>query len=38
MSKQFPTYEVLSNTAKTEKLTLLQKFAFWFRDFLENAE
>jgi len=34
-----PNYEVLSNTAvKTEKLTLLQKVAFWLRDFLESAE
>jgi hypothetical protein len=38
MSKQFPSYEVLGNTAQTEKLTFLQKFALWFRDFLENAE
>ena len=38
MSKQFPSYEVLGNAAQPEKLSLLQKFAIWFREFLENAE
>lgn len=38
MSKQIPNYEGLSNGAGAEKLTLLEKFAMWVRDFLENAE
>lgn len=38
MSKKFPTYEALSTTAQPEKLTVIEKVAIWFRDFLENAE
>jgi len=37
MSNNFPTYDALDKT-KAESLTLLQKLALWFRDFLENAE
>lgn len=40
MSKEYPSYAALSNAnarSKTQQ-TLLQKFALWFRNFLETAE
>lgn len=38
MSKQIPNYEGLGKDTQAGKLTLLEKIAFWVRDFLENAE
>lgn len=38
MNNQFHTYEVLGDTHKTEKSSLLHQFASWFCNFIEKAE
>lgn len=38
MRKHIPTYEGLAGISQTEKPNLLQRIAYWVRDFLENAE
>ncbi|WP_262509542.1 hypothetical protein [Tenacibaculum holothuriorum] len=38
-NKQIPTYAALGNSSHTQtKQSLYEKFATWFRNFLETAE
>lgn len=38
-NRDYPTYAGLSNSSQTNsKQTLVERFADWFRNFLENAE
>ncbi|CAL2102679.1 conserved hypothetical protein [Tenacibaculum sp. 190130A14a] len=37
-NKEFPSYAALGNAHSKTRLSLYEKFAMWFRNFLENAE
>lgn len=38
-NRDYPSYSSLNNSSQTNsQQTLVERFAYWFRNFLENAE